>query len=634
MPASPGSIPAVYLVPHHDGSALYVEKLTPSLGEEVRVRLRVPAGINAREVHVRMVRDGEPRLRPARLLHEGADESWYEADVLVHNPTTRYRFFVVLESGYGWVNQKGWFTHDVPDAHDFQLSVHAPAPTWLHDGVVYQIFPDRFARSSTSPKLSETSLPSWAIPATEWNEEPIASGPGVSEHFFGGDLDGIVEHLDHLTDLGVGTVYLTPVFPGQSNHRYDASTFDSVDPLLGGDDAYERLSQAVHDRGMHLMGDITTNHTGASHEWFTRAAHDPDAVERDFFYWIPQEPGYACWLEHPSLPKLNYTSEQLRSTMIKGPQSVIGRWLQPPFSLDGWRVDVANMTGRYQDMDVTHDVAKTIRTTMLEINPDALLIAEHFHDASADLGLGGWHGNMNYSAFTRPVWAWLASSEADIPAFGLPARMPRIDGTTMVQVMRTFDSVYPFTTLMSQWNMLGSHDTPRLRTLVGSADKVELAAALLFTYLGAPVVFAGDEVGLTGTNGEHARSTMPWNDPTRWDADTLAIYTALIRLRKEHPALSTGSLRWLHTTDDAVVFARQDSRDTIIIALARAPWSGVRIPLTVADRMVWDASAHTCAQSPAAKNPELIYGHGETNVTDGHLVVPATGPAVHMWRIR
>ncbi|WP_029069190.1 glycoside hydrolase family 13 protein [Jonesia quinghaiensis] len=627
MPADTPRAPHVNLPPHHDGSSLYVSTMTPQLGETVTVRLRVPAGINEQAVHVRMVRDGEPRLATALLTHETADERWYEADVLVHNPRTNYRFLIVLDNGYGWLNQRGWFLHDVPDANDYQLTTHAPAPAWVHEGIIYQIFPDRFARSSTAPALSDTDLPPWAIPATDWNTEPIASGAGVSEHFYGGDLDGIVEHLDHIHNLGVKTVYLTPIFPGRSNHRYDASTFDEVDPLLGGNSAYERLATEIHHRGLRIMGDITTNHTGAGHEWFQRANSDPTAPEHSYYYWTPGEPGYVCWLEHDSLPKLNYTSHELRNAMINGPQSVIGRWMQAPFNLDGWRVDVANMTGRYRDQDTTHDIAATIRTTMTGLNNEALLIAEHFHDASADLGLGGWHGNMNYSAFTRPIWGWLAADDATIPAFGLPATMPRIDGHTMVDTMRTFDSVYPFTTLQAQWNMLGSHDTPRLRTLVGTPERVELAAALLFTYLGCPVVFAGDEVGLTGTNGEHARQTMPWNDPTRWDATTHDLYRTLITLRAAHPALATGSLRWIHTDTDAVVYLRENNDEAILISIARAPWSGATIPTSIATT---SASHH----ETQPQQPTTLYGNQPLPTTGNAYTLPGIGPAVHMWRIR
>src|SRR5699024_9513843 len=175
-------------------------------------------------------------------------------------PVTHDRFALVRDGGVAWRSADGIHDRGVTDAHDFRISTHAPGPTWLRDAVVYQIFPDRFARSAAAATREQ---PGWAIPAA-WDEEPIARGVETGWQFYGGDLDGIVERLEHIADLGVTTVYLTPVFPGQTCHRYDASTFDHVDPLLGGDDAYARLAEAVHARGLRLMGDLTTNHTGAT----------------------------------------------------------------------------------------------------------------------------------------------------------------------------------------------------------------------------------------------------------------------------------------------------------------------------------------------------------------------------------
>jgi alpha-glucosidase len=326
-------------------------------------------------------------------------ERWYVAEVEVHNPVANYRFLLDEPGGYRWVNGQGLHERDVPDASDFRVTVHPPAPAWAPDSVVYQVFPDRFATSGL-----DQPFPEWAIPAA-WDDEPLASGPGVGQQLYRGDLRGIEQRLDHLERLGVDVLYLTPVFPGRSNHRYDASTFDHVDPVLGGDEAFASLSAAVHARGMRLMGDITTNHTGVGHEWFRRAQADRASEEATFYYWT--EDGYVGWLGHSSLPKLDYSAPALARRMIDGPNSVVARWMRPPFSLDGWRVDVANMTGRYRDQDLTHDIARTLRRTLQAENPEALLVSEHFHDASNDLVGDGWHANMNYNGFSRPVWTWL-----------------------------------------------------------------------------------------------------------------------------------------------------------------------------------------------------------------------------------
>ena len=201
--------------------------------------------------------------------------------------------------------------------------------------------------------------PDWAIPA-EWTDPVDLVPPARSAQFYGGDLDGVREHLDHLEALGINLLYLTPFFPARSNHRYDASTFDHVDPLLGDDDALVRLVEAAHARGIRVIGDLTSNHSGDAHEWFRAAQADPDSPERSFYY-LHDDGSYESWLGVPSLPKFDWKSPELRRRFIEGPESVVARFLAPPFNLDGWRIDVANMTGRLGDEDLNESVRRTIR---------------------------------------------------------------------------------------------------------------------------------------------------------------------------------------------------------------------------------------------------------------------------------
>ena len=232
------------------------------------------------------------------------------------------------------------------------------APDWGRDGVVYQIFPDRFARSAAA---AERETPAWAVPAA-WDDEVVFEGsdPHTPLQLFGGDLDGIVDHLDHIAELGADIVYTTPVFPGESNHRYNATTFDHVDPLLGGDEAYVRLSTAVHARGWRILGDLTTNHTGDTHEWFLAAAGRPGRpppvlllLRRRRLLRVLDGPRHAAQGQ-PRRPCP--ARRDGRGARLGG-----GRWLRPPYDVDGWRIDVANMTGRLGALDVAHEVARSAR---------------------------------------------------------------------------------------------------------------------------------------------------------------------------------------------------------------------------------------------------------------------------------
>lgn len=598
--------------PHHDGGPMHVPDGVPGLGDRVPVRVRVPAAaagaLGDDGVVVRVVRDGEPRYAVARPDGHDDVDAWYVAEVEVHNPVTSYRFLVADPRGARWLTARGLTARDVPDDGDFRLTVHGRAPAWSRQGAVYQVFPDRFARS---PGAAARPVPAWAEPA-DWDAEPAAHGARTGRQLFGGDLAGIEAHLDHLERLGVDVLYLTPFFPARSVHRYDAATFEHVDPLLGGDDALVSLAAAVHRRRMHVVGDLTTNHTGASHEWFVRAGADPAAPEAGFYH--RDDDGFVGWLGHASLPKLDHRSAELRRRLLEGPDSVVGRWLRAPFELDGWRVDVANMTGRHGAVDLAHAVARAMRETLAQVRPDAVLVGEHFHDASADLAGDGWHAVMNYSAFARPLWGWLAPEGWSLPEVPMP--MPRRGGAAMVRSMVDFASRVPWAVTAQQWNLLGSHDTARIRTRLGDPALVEVAAGLLATYPGAPMVFAGDEYGATGVNGEHARTTMPWARPDRRDERTFAAYRSLLGLRRDSRALRDGGLRWVLATDDAVGYLREVPGERVLVVAARGPWSGVVLP------------AHL-APSGAV---QTLHGPDLTHDARG-IRVPGDGPFVGVWRL-
>jgi alpha-glucosidase len=500
---------------------------------------------------------------------------------------------------------------DVPDAADFRLTAFGGPPAWAGEAVVYQVFPDRFARSH---RQDERPVPDWAFPA-EWDDTPDLSPERISHHFFGGDLDGVVERLDHIEALGATVVYLTPFFPARSNHRYDASSFDRVDPVLGGDEALQRLADAAHARGMRVLGDFTTNHTGDAHEWFAAAQADPDSEERGYYFFDDSELGYVAWLGVPSLPKLNYDSDALRRRVFEDKDGVVRRWLTGDSPLDGWRVDVANMTGRYAGQDRNHEVARQMRLAMEDAAPDALLVGEHCHDFTRDAQGDGWHGVMNYAGFTRPVWTWLRDRGYAPKFLGSPLMVPRLGGASVMETMREFAAGVPWTTVRHSFTLVGSHDTTRIRTLVGEdARQVDVAAGLLFTVPGIPMLTYGDEIGMEGDFGEDGRRPMPW-DESRWDTRLLEVYRGLIAARRGSVALREGGMRWVHADDDLLVFLRESPGEVALVHCAR----DAHEPVVLATDHLPDISGGNAAYGPA---PE----HGE-----GTLTLRADGPQVSIW---
>jgi len=547
--------------PHHDGSPLYVDQPSPVLGEIVTVRLRVSSDDPAQRVWIRTTYDAEPVFHEC----ERVDATWWRGTLPLHNPVTHYRFLTADSDGsQRWISANGVIDYDPSDAFDFKLSAHPPAPEWTTRSVVYQIFPDRFARSAAA---DDRATPAWAKPQ-EWDSLPFFEGDDDRTWlgFYGGDLDGIVEHLDHIEQVGGTTVYLTPVFPGESNHRYNASTFDTIDPLLGGDAAYERLSAAVHERGWHLLGDLTANHTGDTHEWFQQARDG--GPTQDWYYFRP-DGSYECWMGYDTLPKLDHTTPDMRLAMTEGPDSTVARWLRAPYSLDGWRIDVANMSGRLGAVDVNHEVARTIRNTATTVNPEAWVIGEHNHDAGGDIDGDGWHGTMNYSGFSWPIWSWLRAEQTEARPFGRPVAVARRGGLAIMRELSEWRARYGWRAAQQSWNILSSHDSARIRTVVGDPAVHRVAAGLQFTLPGVPMVFAGDEIGLEGVLGEDGRRTMPWKHHDTWDMRTLDIYGALARLRRVHPALIEGSLRWAYADDDTLAFLREHDEGTLLIVARR-----------------------------------------------------------------
>ena len=582
--------------PHHDGSDLHVLQHPGELGESAVLRLRVPRASSPSRVLLRYERDGEPRNIEAVVDEETETDVWWRAELTAWNPVVRYRWLLAGgEPGFAWVNGVGLTSHEVADADDFVLTVGRGAPGWHAESLVYQIFPDRFASSGI-----EAETPDWAI-RRPWDTLPTGRGRETPKELFGGDLRGVEQHLDHIESLNANAIYLTPFFPAGSSHRYDATSFAHVDPLLGGDEALRSLARAAHARDIRLIGDITPNHTGVGHEWF-RAALAGSEPERGFYYFDDTLPGgYESWLGIRALPKLNWSSAELHEYF----GAVVRRYLE--LGLDGWRVDVANMTGRFRDVDLNREVSRWLRAQV----GDALLVAEHGHDFRPDLSARGWHGVMNYSGFLRPLWTWLRRDDPEPEQqqqfWGIPVALPSLPGGDMVSAMTRFRAGVSWDAVVNSWNLLDSHDVARFRTIAGSRERHLVGVGLQMTIPGVPMIFAGDELGLEGAWGEDARRTMPWGSPASWDTGFLAEVRKLAALRRGSSTLARSGIRFVHVADDAVAYLRESRDETLLCLAARADHDPI---FTTFNRL------------------ETLYGE---DARDGLL--PAGGPAFHLWRI-
>lgn len=596
-------------MPHHDSSEIYVPEPNPKLGGKVTVFLRIPLLSDVTRAWVRVLCDGEPELVQASIDRQDERNTWLRAELPVINPVVSYRWLLNGGPyGYQWYNGSGMHSHDVADAFDFQLSTYDPPPQWA-TGTMYQIFLDRFAKSVDRP------APVWAKPAT-WDDPIIGEGPDTPFQYYGGDLDGITAHLDHIASLGVGIIYLTPFFPAESNHRYNASTFSMVDPMLGGDEALARLSKAAHEQGIRLMGDLTTNHCGDTHEWFRAALEDPNSPEAKFFFFTDHPLNYDSWWGMKEMPIFDHRSLELRQRLYDGPNSVVAKWLGP-HALDAWRIDVANMTGIHRDINLSHEVATTVRRTMTQVTSESFLQAESNHDASRDLLGDGYQGTMNYAAFTRPLWQWLLVPQPRPYAHGKYPMLPNLPGRLIVRAMRELSGVTPWQATLHAMNLIGSHDTHRIVSLLGDQQLVDVAFGMLAAYPGVPMIYYGDEIGLAAMGPEYARIPMPWKHTEKWDKRRLAYMRALFRTRAKSDALRRGGLRWLSVGDNALTYLREAPGEIILVHAARADHTPIKIPTAVVG-----------LELKGIAGTQDLQANGNNMIT-----LPANGPAFRMWQL-
>jgi alpha-glucosidase len=539
-------------------------------------------------------------------------------------PVMSYRFLIFTPDGAWWYNGAGLHRHTPADAEDFRLLADYAAPTWVRDSVFYQIFPDRFADGdpATNVRDGEFEYRGYRSRARRWGEPPTSEGHAALVEFYGGDLPGIEQRLDYLIDFGVNALYINPIFTAYSNHRYDGVDYLNVDPHLGGNAALASLRRTTAERGLRFILDIVPNHCGVNHPWFQAALADPAAPTAEFFTFNHYPDDYACWLGVRSLPKLNYRSAALRDVMYAGPQAVFRHWLRPAYSADGWRIDVANMLARQGPDQLGMEIGRGIRRAVKEENPTAYLLGENFFDGSHQLQGDCWDATMNYAGFQHPLCYWLSGfhvRQHSHPHF-VASNTPW-PTQALVETWQAFRAAIPWVIARQQFNLLGSHDTPRIRTVVGGDPaRTRLAVGMLLTYLGAPCVYYGDEIGLGGNNDTEARGCMPW-DRSAWDEDLRAFYQTLIRLRRTSPALIDGGFQVLAVEDDVLAYLRDTDEQQIIVIGNRGPGQYSAGALPVAHAAIPDG----------AQFVELFSGQ-QAIVSGGRLPLPAVSPGVQVWR--
>lgn len=596
---------------HHDGSECYVSNPLPAFGEQVTLRLRTPYGAPLRRVWLRYTPDGEGRYNEMKPVRTTRAATWWETPLAITMPANPYHFKLLTDDAAYYVNSLGAQASEPLSLFDFTLLADYQAPLWVQDSVFYHIFVDRFYNGDPDNDVppGAWSMDGFTTQRRAWDQPPLPWSEGGNLDFYGGDLPGIAQKLDYLRDLGVNTVALTPIFTARTNHRYDTIDFDHVDPFVGGDSALAALREALDRHSMHIALDVVVNHLGAAHPWFTTAQRDPKAPTADYFTFYEHPHRYATWLGINSLVKLNFNSEGLRDALYRAPESILRRWLRPPYRIDSWRMDVFHMMARQGHTRLEHTIGRGIRAAVKADNPQLYLYGEHSFDGTPHLQGDEVDATMNYEGFSVPLRRWLTgfmgpewqTAEND------PERMP---AEAVVEQWRSHLAAIPWVIARQQYHMLSSHDMMRFLRAV-SEDKalLRLAAALMMTYPGVPAVYYGDEIGMTGGSDPDNRRPFEW-DQSRWDHDLRSYFQALIRLRRTAPALVHGGIQFLYAESGLIVFQRQSLEQQVIVI-------GWRGPGRLEGRAI---SIHHAGLADGDRLRDLITGESFT-IADGALIL-------------
>lgn len=444
-------------------------------------------------------------------------------------------------------------------------------PDWVQDAIFYQIFPDRFARSARMPD-----------PGFEpWNAPPTHHG------FKGGDLYGVAEKLDYLKELGINAIYFNPVFASASNHRYHTYDYYKVDPLLGGNDALRFLLDEAHKRGIRVVLDGVFNHASRGfwqfHHVLENGAGSPYV---NWFHFDPERLhgrrrwgaypdtgelhalqvgegslralGYQAWWDLPALPKFNTDTPVVREFLFE----VAEYWMR--FGIDGWRLDVP--------AEIDDDVFwQEFRRRVRAINPEAYIVGEIWHEAQRWLQGDQFDAVMNYMV-TGALIGFCGGPHVDMNtvnrAGDLKNRVhPTMDAAWFGNEIDRLTHLYSPEITRSQLNLFDSHDMPRFLTCVSNdGPSLQLAMLFMFTYPGAPCLYYGDEIGLTGGHDPDCRKGFPWDD-AKWNYDLLNYTKAVIALRKEHTSLRRGSYQRLYSEGRAFAFGRKYEETALVVIL-------------------------------------------------------------------
>ena len=611
----------------------------PDAGDEVRLRFRTAADDVERVVLV--LPDENRRIELEKTASAGRFD-YYETMFAVGDAPILFYFEIISGNEVCTYTRLG-LSDNLERQCMFEITPGFHVPEWAKGAVMYQIFVDRFCNGDPSNDVVSDEYVYIGFPVSKvenWEE-------GLSvldvDRFYGGDLKGILDKLDYLQSLKVEVLYLSPVFVSPSNHKYDCQDYEHIDPHYGvivrdegslvedrasdnkeaerysirtaakenleaSDAFFARFVEEVHKRGMRLILDGVFNHCGSFNKWLDRekiyekrggyekgAFLCAESPYRDFFSFRnpegwPDNDSYEGWWNHDTLPKLNYEGSE---TLYQYILDIAKKWLSPPYCVDGWRLDVAADLGHSPEMN--HQFWRDFRRVVKEANPDALILAEHYGDASSWLKGDQWDTVMNYDAFMEPVSWFLTGLEKHSDRFESHLfRNSQAFMSTMLYKMSRMQTP----SMMAAMNELSNHDhsrfltrtnlkVGRLHTAGAAAASEEInygifrsAVVIQMTWPGAPTIYYGDEAGVCGWTDPDSRRTFPWG---KENYELTEFHRYLVGIRNQNRAFRTGAFKWLMAENGVIAYGRfNETERGVVVVNSESYAQKIRVP-------VWEA---------------------------------------------
>ncbi len=604
-----------------DGTENFRIPSEPKAGETVRIRFRTKRN------NVDGVWLVTSALHQEMALMETQDGfDYYETSIVMGEDIFRYSFEILSGNQKCYYNHLGCCVAR-DEAMDFEIYPGFDTPDWAKGAVMYQIFVDRFYNADPTNDVVTNEYFYIGEPVSQvkdWGKPPAAMG--VRE-FYGGDLQGVQQKLDYLQDLGVEVIYLNPIFVSPSNHKYDCQDYDFVDPHFGkivedcentldvsrqdnrsavkyirrvtdkrnleaSNQVFVNLVEDIHRRGMKIILDGVFNHCGSFNKWMDRellyereegyvkgAYVSDNSPYRHYFHFNdanewPYNGTYDGWWGHDTLPKLNYEeSEELYQEVL----SIGRKWVSAPYNIDGWRLDVAADLGHSNGFN--HRFWKDFRRAVKEANPEAVILAEHYGNPEGWLQGDEWDTVMNYDAFMEPVTWFLTGMEKHSDSYNEDMFG---NSEAFIQAMKYNMRCLHMSALTTAMNELSNHDHSRFLSRTNhqvgrvadlgpeAADRdlnpavMREAVAIQMTWPGAPTVYYGDEVGVTGFTDPDNRRTFPWG---REDWQMMDFHRIAIRIHRTYPVLKTGSLEFLWNDYQGLSYARFNREEQVIVVI-------------------------------------------------------------------